>query len=477
MLQTDRAITAAQRRSWTAVEYFVALLVLTTVLLLPAIYNRFPFVFPDTSAYLSVAYADSWPIDRAGFYGLILAPALLGIEGAGGVWLAILVQGMIIALTLVAAARRLLPGSRPWLVLALLTAVALASTLAWHATQLMPDAFTGALVLLVWLTASRNLGDRGTPLLWLATAVLTLVHYTHVGLVAVGTAATLLVCAFLGTSLREVVRRALAAVLVIASVLSVHTLVHGVYFNRWQPSPLGGYFLFARLYEDGLVPRWMDRHCGRDAPKPLCEIRPLIPRDSQDLLWGKAPSPIHDRINKRKGEPESWQWVDMVSEAAVGSLKEEPLPFAANAVRATADQFVHYRALDDECPENCRNLKLFEWRPVLTQPVHASRQLTDELPREKIRLATTLVSTIGLLLLLPLLLVAIRRRDTVAISLLATVALCLVANAAMAGALSDVHDRYQSRLVWLAPFAALLLIMRWRQERLPRIATRHGASP
>ena len=28
----------------------------------------------------------------------------------------------------------------------------------------------------------------------------------------------------------------------------------------------------------------------------------------------------------------------------------------------------------------------------------------------------------------------------------------------------DVHDRYQSRVVWLAPFAALLLLARWRSN-------------
>ena len=36
----------------------------------------------------------------------------------------------------------------------------------------------------------------------------------------------------------------------------------------------------------------------------------------------------------------------------------------------------------------------------------------------------------------------------------------LIANAAMVGALSDVHDRYQSRIVWLVPLAMLFLALR-----------------
>ena len=35
---------------------------------------------------------------------------------------------------------------------------------------------------------------------------------------------------------------------------------------------------------------------------------------------------------------------------------------------------------------------------------------------------------------------------------------------AMAGALSDVHDRYQSRLVWLAPFVLLIAARGWRER-------------
>ena len=466
MRQTDPSVQVTQRqKSWTATELVLADAALTAILMIPAFYNRFPFVFPDTSAYLSVAYAQSWPIDRAGFYGLFLAPLLRSVEPPAAIWLAVAMQATIVSLILLAGVRRLLPKSSPWMAVAASTPIALLTALPWHVTQLMPDAFTGSLILLVWLAASRNVGAGGTGLLWLAAAALALLHYTHVGLVAVGTAGTLLVCGFAGTPLGEIGKRALAAALTVVAVLAAHAAIYGIYFDRWTPSPLGGYFLFARVNEDGLVPRWMDRHCGLDAPKPLCDLRPQIPRDSQVLLWGKGPSPLYDRINRHKGEPESWRWVDMVSDAAGASIKEEPLAFLGAVGRATIGQFVHYEALDDECPENCRNLQLFDWEPSLTQPVRASRQVSGTLPRELIRSVTSAVSTIGLLLLVPYFAIAIRRRDVVAQSLLATVALCFVANAAMAGGLSDVHDRYQSRLIWLAPFAILLLFLRWRKWR------------
>jgi hypothetical protein len=54
-----------------------------------------------------------------------------------------------------------------------------------------------------------------------------------------------------------------------------------------------------------------------------------------------------------------------------------------------------------------------------------------------------------------------RRRDGEALTLVLAISAALIANTAVAGALSDVHDRYQSRIVWLAPLAIFLLIARW----------------
>jgi hypothetical protein len=443
----------------------LAVLAIAAVLIAPAAYNRFPLIFPDTSAYLSVAWANSWPVDRAGFYGLLLAPTLRSVPAVPGMWLSIYAQACVIALILVAGLRRVWPDASPLAAFALIAAIGLTTSLSWHASQLLPDALTGGAILLAWLAASRNIDDRGTPLLWLATGVLTLLHFTHTLIVAAVVLVTVFVHALSGTALKEVARRILAAALTIAAVLASHTAINGIYFNRWTPSPMGGYFLFARLHQDGLVPRWFDRHCGTDAPQPLCDIRGSIPHNMEVLLWSHGQySPFIERINNQIGTPESWRWVDMTAEAARGSLKEEPLSFAKNAAVATAGQFVHFQALEDECPENCRNPRMFEWQPSLIEPMRSSRQLSGELPKREIRTLTSIPAVAGLLLLLPLLVVAIRRRDVLALSFLSATIVGLLSNAAVAGALSHVDSRYQSRVVWLAPFLAAVLILRWRSS-------------
>jgi hypothetical protein len=39
--------------------------------------------------------------------------------------------------------------------------------------------------------------------------------------------------------------------------------------------------------------------------------------------------------------------------------------------------------------------------------------------------------------------------------------LALIGNAVICGALSNPHDRYQSRLMWLVPFALVLIVGDW----------------
>jgi hypothetical protein len=237
--------------------------------------------------------------------------------------------------------------------------------------------------------------------------------------------------------------------------------VNGLKFGRWSVSPLGPMFLFARLNEDGLIEPWFDRHCGKDAPDELCEIRTSIPKDSQVLLWGGQASPFYGRINEKVGEPASWPWIDDLRQAAMGSIMDRPLTFARNALVGASTQFVNFEALDDECPSECQLPELGSVHPSLRRALDNSRQLQNDLPRVLVRNVTSTVTTVSLLLLPMLFVIAVRRKDRRVVSLLIAVVISLIVNALLTGALSDVHDRYQSRLVWLAPLVCTLALLRW----------------
>jgi hypothetical protein len=459
-----------------------AAVILAAALLLPAVWNGFPLIFPDSGTYLGIATGSDYAIDRSSVYGLLLKPLVQAWPGIGGLWLAVAAQALVVAAVLVAAGRTLvcpsavhversssavgnLVETRPLLPL---LAVTLLTSLPWHAGQLMPDAFTGPLVLLASLAATRAPSAPGAPLLWLGALVLALTHYTHVVLLAAVAASAVAAQLALGLDWRSAARRLGTAFAVAGTAAGLLAAANGAVLDRATMSPAGPLFLFARLHEDGLIDRWFERHCGRDAPAALCAERNLLPRDSQTLLWRDPHGPVGRHIWQAGNDAERWRWIAMMAAANRGAIAEQPGAFLGSAMRGTARQLLAFQALDDECPANCGKDRrsgvgyiLARDRPGTLPALDASMQLRGTTPKALVRAVTTPIAALALLLLPAMLLIAWRRRDSTALAFTAGITAALLVNAALAGALSDVHDRYQSRIVWLAPLLILLLALRW----------------
>lgn len=447
---------------------------LTLLLLVPAIHNGFPLIFPDSGTYLVIAFGPEYALDRSSYYGFLLKPLVALAPGVAGLWIAAAVQVLAVALVLWAAAGRLDPdGSGRWRRLAWIAPAALLTALPWHAGQLMPDALTGILVLMVWLAASREPGKSGNLLLWTAIVLVALTHYTHLPLLLAVAAATLARKLVAGWGWRPVLRRFLPALAAGGLVLAGWIVANGAVFGRWTTSPTGSVFLYARLNEDGLIGPWLDRHCGNDAPPRLCAIRGQLPRDSQEFLWTGGATPITDLVWHPDPPGARWAWVDMMSQANRGAIAEQPGAFLASSLRGFARQLISFAPLDDECPNSCRDPSggityvLGRYRPETVPVLLASHQSQGTTPKALVKAIAWPIEILALLLLPIAFVLAWRRGDGPALSLVAAVIAALLVNAAMAGALSDVHDRYQSRLVWLAPFALLMIAWRWRRLTLP----------
>jgi len=450
--------------------WWAALALASLVLLWPAFYNGFPIVFPDTGAYFSVAWGHFWTMDRSGFYGFFLR-SLSFLPPLAQLWSAIALQTVAITAVIFMVCRKMLHPFPVFHLLAIVALLSMFTPLAWHAAQLMPDAFTGIVVLLVWLACSQDVSDSGAPTLWFAAYAAGLLHYTHVILVLAAGGATLLVqLALRSSTLPATLRRASACALVASAILGTQFAANGAFLSRWSPAPLGSMFLFARLHEDGLVQPWLAEHCAEGQTPLVCRAEPSFPRGSQELLWGNA-SPLPQSLLNSSRTNTNPLFVAELREAAIGAIAERPLEFGRDAAQKWGKQLVHFQVLDDECPEVCRahSSALYGWirdfRPELLGPLLRSSQLSGTIPKLALRWMTTPVSILALLLVPWLFIETVRRRDAVSSSLLATVAAALLANALVTGALSGVHDRYQSRLIWLAPFAVALVIMRWQSGR------------
>src|SRR5664280_411335 len=125
-----------------------ALMVLA--LTIPALWNGFPIIFPDTGGYLTRPIEGTLELGRSALYGLFL---YAGIPFA--FWPNVVAQAAMIVWLVVVSLRALGRGHRPWLALGITAALAVGTSLPWLTGLLLPDVLFPVAVLALYLLAFR----------------------------------------------------------------------------------------------------------------------------------------------------------------------------------------------------------------------------------------------------------------------------------------------------------------------------------
>ncbi|OJY42291.1 MAG: hypothetical protein BGP08_15175 [Rhizobiales bacterium 64-17] len=433
-----------------------ALAVAASVLLaLPALWNGFPLLEYDTGGYLARWYEGYLVPSRPAPYGL-----LLNLGSLLDFWPVVALQCALTVwvVTLTMRSHGLQP--RPLTRLAIFIMLALATTLPWIASVLLTDIFIGLAVLGLYLMIFRA-GDLDRIERTALIVIIALAAATH--------SASLLLVIALGTLAAAgawlwpaLVPRAALKPVTSAIVLGFVILLAGnfVVTKRlaWTP---GGYgIVFGRLLEDGVVNRYLDDHCGQRQFK-LCAVRNTLPRNADVFLWGDE---TFNRLGRFDGLGAEMRTI------VLESLADYPLENIWLAIRAAARQMVSVRTGEGVLDSIWHTYGMIEDHTPWNVPaMRAARQQHSLLHFDGINRLHVPVALFSMLMLLAPLLLALRRRRTDSITpLAASVTLAILVNAAILGPLSNPHDRYGARIVWLAPLVVALWLTQRRETE-----TRH----
>jgi hypothetical protein len=283
---------------------------------------------------------------------------------------------------------------------------------------------------------------------------------------------------------RDIVPRNGVAQGVVALALGAVMLLGGNYALAkriaWTP---GGYsILFARMLQDGIVQRYLADHCP-DRRLRLCDHQAELPRNADAFLWGKG---VFNRLGRFDGLSEEMRFI------VLEALVKYPRLQIETAARATLDQLLSVRSGEGVLPYLAHTHGIVErFMPELVPAMRAARQQHGTLGEAQFNVLNHIHVPIALgsMALLPLMAwLAFRRRIPADIgALAATAGIALLANAFICGALSNPHDRYGARLVWVATFVLTIAALRQTAERrLPAVvpapagrdaATRSAALP
>ncbi len=444
----DREPLSGQRpfAGSSAVAWSLAASGMIAAMLAPAIWNGFPIIFPDTGGYFTAPMVQQMANGRSALYGLFL---YLGIPLS--FWPSVVVQAALMAWLVAVTLRVNGLGGRPYLALGIVALLCIGTSLPWFAGQLMPDilfpAAALALYLLAYADAALARWER-----WLLGAVVAFAMASHMAAAGMAVA---VIAAMALTHIRRLAlpraRIALAAASVAAGI-ALCPVSNLLLTGHFAFTPGGSSFLFGRLVEDGMITRYLKDHCP-DLTIRLCAYQNEIQEDADSWLWWGA-SPLYKMGGWAAYEPEA-------SRIIHDTLTEYPLAHAATAIDAAFTQFFSFQTevgIDDNGPARWA---FEEFLPQLYPALLAARQQADPFDVEPLNVVHLPVAYFSLAALA--LAMLLRRRLGLSDR---TYALCLVllaalaANAIICGVFSHPVDRYQSRLVLLAPFVVAIIAAR-----------------
>lgn len=413
------------------------------LLIWPAFLNGYPLLFSDSGAFLAQTVVPLMIWDKPWIYG----PFAWVFHQHVSLWGTVLAQGVMLSHLLWLLARVLGRASPGWHV-ALCAGLAVFTTAPWSAALVMPDVLTPMAVLcaalLGWGWPALSRAERA----WLVAlgSIATASHLSHLPMIF----ALVVLAGLLRHGMLRVAMPLLGAVLLL---LATNAVGHG----RLALSPHGSTFLLARLIADGPAARTIAARCP-ESGWYLCGFAGRLPDNSDHFLW-RPESPMNRRPD---GTDIFLGGVVLAPEARVivaETLRREPWEVLRLGLTNFARQMVMTR-IGDTLTGNFLDVAV---RPRLVERFPASEVAGFDAGLQARHALRVVVQPIAwlhplvLLLATPFLLLAWwRGRDPVALGLLLCILVGVTANALATGALSGAYDRYQARIAWLLPLAALL---------------------
>ncbi|HEX4508117.1 MAG TPA: hypothetical protein VH722_20490, partial [Alphaproteobacteria bacterium] len=390
-------------------------------------------------------------------YGAVLA----AFQPDFSLWPVAVAQVVLALLVMAEFARVVLPGLSPRQFFLQVVVLTVATDLPWSAPEVMPDVFAPVLVLSLYLLGFHSAAlslPRKAALAAVAVLAATS-HASHLGLAA-GLAAVTVLAQLLPWRAPQAAARprwglpALVFALSLALVMVSNAVRTGeVFVSRAGPS-----FIMARLLQDGIAQRVLNDTCPASGYE-LCAYRHQLPHDSNDFLW-QWNSPFW-KLGGFNGMADEAQ--DIIED----SLERYPLLSLKAAAGNTARQFVTFRTGDGVEPlDGVPEAAIRRGMPNQLDDYQEARQQSGEIDFRVINAFQVPLGGLATIALAGILVRAARERwRDDRLYLPAFVLVSLLGNAFICGALSSPHDRYQSRLIWAAVFAVILLTGRLRNQQ------------
>jgi hypothetical protein len=443
-------------------------IVATYALLWVALLNGYPTIFPDTGQYLIRSFSLEVPPYRTIFYSIFMRLTSFGISP----WLVVIAQSALTVFVLrhcfnFLFEHRTSVTRESGLFLGVVLALAWGTALPWSVGQLMPDIFTGLLILCMFLLLYDSQLTTQTSVVFASVIAISIAcHQSHLLISCAVLVGIAVLRAFRGArqfwptrSKKQIGVFVLVPILAGALAVASSNRFAGMGFVL---SPGGHMFMLARLFASGMAGSFLRQDCKLE-PLTACKYLDTLPTDEDEFLWWYT-NPLFNAMGG---------WVKSKQEAnriILGTIRYDPGRFVRECIKQTFRQFVRMKPGDGNAryfPFEIKELKTVY--PDDIPKLEFTRQWNGGLMKLANRLSAldTAVFWCSMVCCLVFLVRDWRYADGAG-KLFIFVLISLLANAFVTASLSEVSDRYQSRVSWLMAFcfmAYVISMLRRRQNR------------
>ncbi len=431
-----------------------ALITGTILLSAAAFYNGFPLVFSDTIDYIAASIKLRQPFYRQMGYGVFEFLTTFNTN----LWTVILAQSFIMSLCLYYVLKKIVKEKIDLMHILIISFLTAFTTASWYASQLMPDIFTPMIVLLIFLYLVNNF-KWWLDLIFLFLFFGLLVSHTANFLLSLGILVSLGIY-FLWK--KEKIKDAKLiikkiGILCLVSITSMFAImtINFVTYKLFATNAGSHVFLMARLDESGILKQFLGENCQTTNYK-LCAYKDTLPTNGEEFIW--SAKSYHHIVGWYVTRPEY--------EAIISKILWNPKylePFIVDSVIRSTEILFHngldsFGAYNTDTNEGYSITKIIQKNfPAELDAYTSAKQYNYEL--KFLDNISNLTAPIILLSFIFLIYAFIKFHLSFEEKFLSTIIIMAwIYNGIIMATLSGVHDRYNSRLSWLIPFLALVLL-------------------
>jgi hypothetical protein len=447
---------------WRELKILTTLVFASLFLSGAAFYNGYPLVYPDTGGYIGLQNLSF----RSFFYNLFIYPSLW----FHSLWLIVFVQSLIVAHLLRLTLRVVFRVTSIIAYLAMIVLLCLLTNLPWFTGFIMPDIFTGVLILSLYLLifCRETIGLRERIYLFLLTVLCATVHLSNIPLAAGMIGASWFFRVMIKNNDRLPVPHLLGAsfaillafILIIANnyrTYSAFTFSHGGYA-----------FLLARFVADGEAIKYLKESCPERKYK-LCAYIGQLPADSDKFLWSEE-SPF-----RKVG------WINGYRQEGKEIVKNTILNYPFSVIKNSFKNSILQLPMINNSYGICSYIdkpyptnEIRKYYPCEFHAYATSRQSLNQLSLNTFNRLHRMIICFSLLITVAIFFIYLKHKQYLPLLLLISVVCAYLLSSFITGALSNPDNRYGSRIIWLLPFFSFASLIHfihfWKEyfRRSPR---------